>query len=91
MGLLKSPIQIVEKASQSLLRQQQIKSKSFSTAACTWAKTLLRLQVWNLFAYGEQIMRVADCKNLSESPEGDFRQPERPALCKSRALAYLIL
>ena len=25
------------------------------------AKTLLSLQVWNLFAYGEQIMRAADC------------------------------
>ena len=71
-----SRAQSVEKASQSLLHSQQIKFKSFSTAACTWAKTLLRLQVWNLFAYGEQIMRAADCKNLSESPEGDFRQPE---------------
>ncbi|MDD6855496.1 MAG: hypothetical protein PUD66_03550, partial [Oscillospiraceae bacterium] len=60
----------------SSLRQQRKEFKSFSTAACTWAKTLLRLQVWNLFAYGEQIMRAADCKNLSESPEGDFRQPE---------------
>ena len=51
-------------------------SKSFSTAACTWAKTLLRLQVWNLFAYGEQIMRAADCKNLAEKPEGVFRQAQ---------------
>ena len=24
--------------------------------------------------YGGQIMRAADCKNLSESPEGGFRQ-----------------
>ena len=32
--------------------------------------------MWNLFASGGQIMRAADCKNLSESPEGDFRQPE---------------
>ncbi|MDY2558461.1 MAG: hypothetical protein SOW29_08970, partial [Candidatus Faecousia sp.] len=49
-------------------------SKSFSTAACTWAKTPLRLQVWNLFAYGEQIMRAADCKILAEKPEGVLRQ-----------------
>ena len=69
----------VEKASQSLLRQQQIKSESFSAGACTWQKIHLRLQVWNLFAYGEQILRAAVCKNLSESPEGDFRQLERPA------------
>ena len=26
-----------------------------------------------------QIMRAADCKNLSESPEGVFRQSEAPA------------
>ncbi len=48
----------------------------FSTGACTWAKILIRLQVWNLFAMGGQIMRAADCKNLSKSPVGDFRQPE---------------
>ena len=36
--------------------------QSFSAGACTWPKILLRLQVWNLFAIGEQIMRVADCK-----------------------------
>ena len=30
--------------------------------------------MWNLFACGEQIMRAADCKSLSESPEGVFRQ-----------------
>ena len=26
---------------------------------------------------GEQIMRAADCKNLSKSPVGDFRQPKK--------------
>ena len=36
--------------------------QSFSAGACTWPKILLRMQVWNLFAIGEQIMRVADCK-----------------------------
>ena len=64
--------QTVKKASQSSLRQQRKSFKSFSTAACTWAKTLLRLQVWNLFAYGEQIMRAADCKNWRKSPKGFF-------------------
>ena len=62
----------VEKASQSLLHSQQIKSKLFSAGACTWQKIHLRLQVWNLFAYGEQIMRAADCKNWRKSPKGFF-------------------
>ena len=79
--------QTVKKASQSLLRQQQIKLKLFSTAACTWAKTPLRLQVWNLFAAGEQIMRAADCKNLAEKPEGVFRQAQ-PQQC---ILLWLLL
>ena len=61
-----------------MLRQQQIKSRSFSAGACTWQKIHLRLQVWNLFAYGEQIMRAADCKKLAEKPEGVFRQAQSP-------------
>ena len=36
--------------------------KSFFAGAYTWQKTLLSLQVWNLFAFSEQIMRAADCK-----------------------------
>ena len=36
--------------------------RSFSPGACTWAKILLSLQVWNLSAFSEQIMRAADCK-----------------------------
>ena len=36
--------------------------RSFSPGACTWAKILLSLHVWNLFAFSEQIMRAADCK-----------------------------
>ena len=89
-------VQTVKKASQSSLRQQRKRFKLFSTAAhprvaslapsgqftfCTWAKTLLRLQVWNLFAYGEQIMRAADCKKLAEKPEGVFRQAQRGQHC----------
>ena len=34
-------------------------------------KTLLSLQVWNLFAYGEQIMRAADC-NFYQKKQGFF-------------------
>ena len=56
---------------------RRMASKSFLAAACTWTKTLLRLQVWNLYAKGVQIMRAADCKKLAESPEGDFRQAPR--------------
>ena len=36
--------------------------ESFFAGACTWQKILLSLQVWNLFAFSEQIMRAADCK-----------------------------
>jgi len=39
---------------------------------CTWAKILLRLQVWNLFAFGKQIMRAAGCKILAKKTEGVF-------------------
>ena len=31
--------------------------------------------MYNVFAICEHIMRAADCKTLSESPKGDFRQP----------------
>ena len=55
--------QAVEKASQRFLRKQKI---------------LLRLQVWNLSAISRQMMRAADCKELAESPEGDFRQAQIP-------------
>jgi len=60
--------------------------KAFSAAACTWTKTLLRLQVWNLFAEGEQIMRAADCKKLSKNPEGVFRQAQARASAWMRVL-----
>ena len=62
-----------KKASQSLLQKQQIKFKSFSAGARTWPKILLRLQVWNLFAYSEQIMRDAGCKKCRrKTPKGIF-------------------
>ena len=40
--------------------------RSFLPRACTWAKILLSLQVWNLFAFSEQIMRAADCKPFAK-------------------------
>ena len=70
--------QTVKRASQSSLRQQRKESESFSAGACTWQKIQLRLQVWNLFAYGEQIMRAADCKNWRKSPKGFFDKLIRP-------------
>ena len=44
--------QTVEKASQNFSRKRKTKLKSFSAGACTWQKVLLRLQVWNLYAFG---------------------------------------
>jgi len=46
--------------------------KTFSAGACTWQKILLKLQVWNLFAIGEQIMRAADCKKWRKALKGFF-------------------
>ena len=46
--------------------------RSFSPGACTWAKILLSLQVWNLFAFGEQILRAADCKPFVKKGEALF-------------------
>ena len=57
-----------------------------SAGACTWRNILYRLQVWNLSPGGGQIMRAAGCENLSESPEGVFRQSESLRLMKSRRL-----
>ena len=82
--------QTVKKASQSSLRQQRKSFKSFSTAACTWAKTLLRLQVWNLFAYGEQIMRAADCKTGGKARRG-FSTSSNPPTTVGGLFEYQIL
>ena len=54
-------------------RRRQIKCNPFFAAACTSQKTLLSLQVWNLFAFSEQIMRAADCKPF-------FKKGPRPFL-----------
>ena len=37
-----------------------------------WVKILLSLQVWNLFAFGEQILRAADCKPFVKKGEALF-------------------
>ena len=47
-------------------RRRQIKCNPFFAGACTWQKILLSLQVWNLFAFSEQIMRAADCKPFAK-------------------------
>ena len=44
--------------------------ESFFAGACTWQKTLLSLQVWNLVTHGEQIMRAADCKPFVQKGRG---------------------
>ena len=67
-----------KKASQSSPHMRRIESQSFLTAACTWAKIRIRLQVWNLFTAGKQIMRATDCKKLAEKPEGFFDKLKRP-------------
>ena len=46
--------------------------ESFFAGACTWQKILLSLQVWNLFAFSEQIMRAADCKPFVQKGLGPF-------------------
>jgi len=94
--------QTVKKASQSFLRKQKIEFKTFCARAhprvvslaplgqftfCTWRKIHLRLQVWNLFAKDEQIMRVADCKNWRKSPKGFFDKLSQAAYC---SLAFYV-
>ena len=72
--------QTVKKSLAEFAAKAANKVESFSAAACTWTKTRLRLQVWNLSAFGRQIMRAADCKELEEKPEGVFRQAQKPAV-----------
>ena len=52
----------VKKPRRACRPQAANKMESFFAGACTWQKILLSLQVWNLFAFSEQIMRAADCK-----------------------------
>jgi hypothetical protein len=59
-GLIFMPYQ--KSLAEFAARRRQINFNPFFAAACTSQKTLLGLQVWNLFAFSEQIMRAADCK-----------------------------
>ena len=52
--------------------------RSFA-GACTWQKILLSLQVWNLFAFSEQIMRAADCKPFVQKGFAFFGQSQPSA------------
>ena len=72
--------QLVKKASQSLLPEAANKVRSFSVGAYTWQKIQLRLQVCELCVSGKQGVRAADCKSLSEKPEGVFDSLKVPAL-----------
>ena len=64
--------QTVKKSLAEFAAKAANKVESFSAAACTWTKTHLRLQVWNLFANREQIMRAADCKTWRKRPKDFF-------------------
>ena len=52
--------------------------------ACTSQKTLLSLQVWNLFAFSEQIMRAADGTPFVPKGPGPFgtKNQVRFAVCR---------
>ena len=71
-------------------RRRQIKCNPFFAAACTSQKTLLILQVWNLFAHGEQIMRAADCKPFVKKGPRPFLTSwsAPPAIEAGGALVY---
>ena len=59
----------------SLCWEKSNSKTMFRRGACLAEHTLQTASV-EFAPIGGQIMRVADCKNLSESPEGVFRQPE---------------
>ena len=60
-----------------------MKCNPFFAGACTWQKILLSLQVWNLFAFSEQIMRAADYKPF-------VKKGLRPFLTRTGFLIELI-
>ena len=49
-----------QKVSQSFVRKDEIRFHLFFAPACTKQKIHIAPQVWNLFAYSEQIMRAAE-------------------------------
>ena len=72
-------VQRIKKYSYFFTVGSKLTLKLCSAGARTWRNILYRLQVWNLSPVGGQIMRAADCENLSESPEGVFRQSQQPS------------
>ena len=63
--------------------------RSFSPGACTWAKILLSLQVWNLFAFSEQIMRAADCKPFAKKGFAFFDSHKEGCLIMRQPSLYV--
>ena len=66
------PLSLSKKPRRVCRHWRQIESNPFSAGACTWQKTHLRLQVWNLSPTGGQIMHAAGCQSLSEKPARGF-------------------
>jgi len=79
-----SHAQLVKKSlAEFAAHRRQSKFNPFFAAACTSQKTLLSLQVWNLFAFSEQIIRAADCKPF-------VKKGLRPFLTRTGFLIELI-
>ena len=57
--------------------------------ACTSQKTLLSLQVWNLFAFSEQIMRAADCKPFAKKGFAFFDSHKEGCLIMRQPSLYV--
>ena len=57
---LRGFIRLSKNASQNFVRKGETKLNLFFAPACTKRKIQIGLQVWNLFAFREQIMRAAD-------------------------------
>ena len=62
--------QTVKKASQNFVRMDETKSNSFFAPTSGSRKIQIGLQVWNLFAKDEQILRAADllCPSRQRGP-----------------------
>ena len=65
-----------------------MKCNPFFAGACTWQKILLSLQVWNLFAFSEQIMRAADCKPFVQKGSAFLDSLKRDLRQRRRSFCY---
>ena len=79
----------VKKASQSLPPAGGKASLIRFCGGVYVAKTLLSLQVWNLFAHGEQIMRAADCKAFVQKRASPFWTVSTPCGASFRKTLFL--